>query len=195
MSKIKILSCSSCGASLSPNAMQCEYCDNVNVISKETSPFKLNSILSKQYLNSTELSQDTFNSALLHLNLKNYTIATKLLEKEIENNPINADAYYYCAISLTNGKRIKSLSYSTLKQVNSYVNTAIELNENSKFYLLAAIVNYDFFMENGMIVPEPNYNFLLKKTKELILQNDDLEYLKNIIEIPKNQIFNQIVTN
>tara|TARA_R110002111_G_scaffold135812_1_gene201752 strand:- start:817 stop:1404 length:588 start_codon:yes stop_codon:yes gene_type:complete len=195
MSKIKILTCSSCGASLSPNAMKCEFCDNVNIIIKEASPFKLNSILSKQYLNSTELSKDTFNSALLHLNLKNYLIATKLLEKEIENNPINADAYYYCALSLTNGKRIKSLSYSTLKQVNSYVNTAIELNENSKFYLLAAIVNYDFFMENGMIVPEPNYNFLLKKTKELILQNDDLEYLKNIIEIPKNQIFNQIITN
>jgi ribosomal protein L40E len=195
MSKIQILSCFSCGASLSPNAMKCEFCDNVNVISKETSPFKLNSILSKQYLNSTELSKDTFNSALLHLNLKNYLIATKLLEKEIENNPINADAYYYCALSLINGKRIKSLSYSIIKKINSYVNTAIELNEDSKFYFLAAIINYGFFQENGMLLPEPNYSFLLKKTKEFNLENEDLEFLKNIIEVPKNQIFNQKITN
>jgi tetratricopeptide (TPR) repeat protein len=192
---MKILSCSSCGASLSPNAMKCEFCDNVNVISKETSPFKLNSILSKQYLNSTELSKDTFNSALLHLNLKNYTIATKLLEKEIEKNPINADAYYYSSLCLTNGKRIKSLPFSVIKKISSYLNTAIELDENSKFYFLAAIVNYDFFQENGMILPEPNYNLLLKKTKEFNLENEDFEYLKNIIEIPKNETFNQIITN
>ena len=29
MSKTQILSCFSCGASLSPNAMKCEFCDNV----------------------------------------------------------------------------------------------------------------------------------------------------------------------
>ena len=195
MSKIKILCCSSCGASLSPNAMKCEFCDNINVISKDTSPFKLNSILSKQYLSSTELSKDTFNSALLHLNLKNYPIATKLLEKEIENNPINADAYYYCALSLTNGKRIKSLPFSLIKKISSYINTAIALNENSKFYFLAAIINYDFFKENGMLLPEPNYNSLLKKAKNFNLENDDLDYLKDIIEIPKNEVFNQIITN
>ncbi|PIY12266.1 MAG: hypothetical protein COZ18_02465 [Flexibacter sp. CG_4_10_14_3_um_filter_32_15] len=191
MSKIKILSCSSCGASLSPNAMQCEYCDNVNVISKETSPFKLNSILSKQYLSSRELSKDTFNSALLHLNLKNYTIATKLLEKEIENNPINAEAYYYCALTLTNGKAIKSLAFSTIKKINSYINSALELEENAKFYFLSAIINYAFFQENGMILPEPNYDNLLIKAKKFNLDNDDLEYLKSIIEIPKNQMFNK----
>lgn len=195
MSKIEILSCSSCGASLSPNAMKCEFCDNVNVIVKETSPFKLNSILSKQYLNRTELKKDIFNSALLHLNLKNYLIATKLLEQEIENNPINACAYYYCALSLTNGKRIKSLAFSTIKKINSYLNSAMELQEDAKFYFLAAIINYAFFQENGMILPEPNYSFLLEKTKEFNLENEDLEYLKNITEIPKNLKFNQITNN
>ena len=195
MSKIKILSCSSCGASLSPKAMTCEFCDNVNIIIKETSPFKLNSILSKQYLSSTPLSKDTFNTALLHLNLKNYVIATKLLEKEIENNPINADAYFYCALSLIHGKQIKSLSYSVAKKIMQYLNNAIELEENAKFYFLSAIINYDFFQENGMILPEPNYSFLLKKMKEFNLENEDFEYLKNIIEIPKNQMFNQIVIN
>ncbi|OMP29948.1 hypothetical protein BKM32_15200 [Mangrovimonas sp. DI 80] len=129
------------------------------------------------------------------MNLKNYPIATKLLEKEIENNPINADAYYYCALSLTNGKRIKSLPFSIIKKIKNYLNTAIELNETSKFYFLAAIINYDFFQENGMLLPEPNYNFLLLKVKEFNLENDDLEYLKNIIEIPKNEIFNKIITN
>lgn len=195
MSKIKILSCSSCGASLSPSAMKCEFCDNINVISKETSPFKLNSILSKQYLSSTELTKDIFNSALLHLNLKNYLIATKLLEKEIENNPINADAYYYCALSLTNGKRIKSLTYSIIKRMKSYVSNAIELNENSKFYFLAAIINYDFFHENGLILPKPDYNFLISKTKKFNLKNDDLEYLNRIIKIPNHELFDQILNN
>jgi len=125
------------------------------------------------------------------LNLKNYTIATKLLEKEIENNPINAEAYYYCALTLTNGKAIKSLAFSTIKKINSYINSALELEENAKFYFLSAIINYAFFQENGMILPEPNYDNLLIKAKKFNLDNDDLEYLKSIIEIPKNQMFNK----
>jgi tetratricopeptide (TPR) repeat protein len=107
MSKIEVITCSSCGSSLSPKAMKCEFCDNVNIVAKQTSAFKLNPSLSKQYLASDHLSKDFFNSGLLHINLKNYVIAKKLLEKEIENNPMNADAYYYCAISIINGKRIK----------------------------------------------------------------------------------------
>ena len=195
MCKIEILSCSSCGASLSPTAMKCEFCDNVNIVAKQTSAFKLNPLLSKQYLASEQLSKDFFNSGLLHINLKNYEIAKKLLEKEIENNPMNADAYYYCAISIIKGKRIKSLGYSDIKMIVQLLNSAMQLEDNAKFYFLSAIINYDFFEGNGMIVPEPNYFNLLEKIIELKLENDDVEFLQSIIYIPKNELFNQFINN
>lgn len=195
MSKIEVLSCSSCGASLSPTAMKCEFCDNLNIVAKQTSAFKLNPLLSKQYLASEQLSKDIFNSALLHINLKNYEIAKKLLEKEIENNPMNADAYYYCAISIINGKRIKSLGYSDIKTIVRFLNSALQLEENAKLYFLSAIINYDFFEKNGMIVPEPNYYSLLEKTIELQLENDDIEFLQHNIIIPENELFNQFINN
>ena len=195
MSKIEIFSCTSCGASLSPKAMRCDFCDNLNIITKESSPLKLNPLLSKQYLGSDELSKDLFNSALLHINLKNYEIAKKLLEKEIENNPMNADAYYYSAISIINGKRIKSLGYSDIKMIVQILNSAMQLGDNAKYYLLSAIINYDFFEGNGMIVPEPNYFTLLENTLELKLENDDVEFLQSNINIPENELFNQFTNN
>jgi tetratricopeptide (TPR) repeat protein len=191
MSKIEILSCSSCGASLSPKVMKCDFCDSINVVTKNTSPFKLNAILSKQYLNSGQLSTDKVNTALLHLNLKNYEIAKKLLELEIEINPINADAYFYYAICLINGKRIKSLTYSDIKKISQYINSAIQIKDDAKYYFLSAIINYDFFEGNGMLLPDPNYYILLEKFTELKLGDDDLEFLENHIIIPQNELFNQ----
>jgi tetratricopeptide (TPR) repeat protein len=195
MSKIEIFSCSSCGASLSPKAMKCEFCDNINIITKESNPLKLNPLLSKQYLASEQLSKDFFNSGLLQINLKNYEIAKKLLEKEIENNPINADAYFYCAISIINGKRIKSLGYSDIKMILQLLNSSMQLGDNAKYYLLSAVINYDFFEGNGMIVPEPNYFSLLENTLELKLENDDIEFLQSNIYIPENELFNQYTNN
>jgi hypothetical protein len=193
MSKIEILCCASCGASLAPKEMKCDFCDSINVVTRNTSPFKLNTILSKQYLNSGQLINDKLNTSLLHLNLKNYEIAKKLLELEIENNPINADAYFYCAICFINGKRIKSLAFSDVKKITQYINSAIQIKDDAKYYFLSAIINYDFFEGNGMILPEPNYNILLEKSAELKLEDDDLEFLQNNIVIPENEFFNQFI--
>lgn len=193
MSNISVLTCGSCGASLPPKSMKCDYCDNINVVNRTTTPFKLNATLSKQYLNSGQLSNDKLNSALLHLNLKNYEIAKKLLEQEIENNPTNADAYFYSAICFINGKRIKSLAFSDIKKISQYIDSAIQINEVAKFYFLSALINYDFYEGNGLILPEPNYYILLEKLKELKLEDDDLEFIQNNIIIPQNELFNQLI--
>lgn len=195
MSEIEILSCVSCGASLSPKVMKCDFCDSINIITRKTNPFKLNAFLSKQYINSGQLSTDKVNTALLHLNLKNYEIAKKLLEQEIENNPLNAEAYFFCALSLINGKRIKSLPFSDIKKITLYINSAIQIDENAKYYFLSALINYDFFEGNGMILPEPNYYILLEKTLELKFENDDFEFFQNNIIIPQNELFNQFINN
>ncbi len=193
MSKIEILCCASCGASLAPKAMKCDFCDSLNVFTTKTNPLKLSAILSKQYLNSGQLSTDTVNTALLHLNLKNYEIAKKLLELEIENNPFNADAYFYCAISFINGKRIKSLAFSDIKKITQYISSAMQIKDDAKYYFLSAIINYDFFEGNGMLLPEPNYYTLLEKCTELKLEDEDLEFLENNVIIPQNEIFNQFI--
>lgn len=193
MSKVSVLTCSSCGASLPPNSMKCDYCDNNNVINRDITPFKLNAFLSKQYLNSGQLSSDKINSALLHINLKNYEVAKKLLEQEIENNPFNADAYFYCAVCLISGKRLKSLAFSDIKKIRQYINSAIQINEVAKFYFLSALINYDFYEGNGMILPEPNYFTLLKKALELKLEDDDLEFFQLNIIIPQSELFNQFI--
>ncbi len=190
MSKISILSCASCGASLTPKALQCSYCNNVNVISQEKSHYKINSELTKSYLSNGQFLKDNYSTALLHLNLQNYAISTKMLENEINQNPINAEAYYYMVLGLIGGKRIKSLPFSSIKKIKSYLEIAIDLEEHSKYYYLAAIINYDFYFSNGMLLPEPNYNLLLEKSNELAMEHEDIEYLKSIIQIPKTEIFN-----
>ena len=195
MSTIEILSCSSCGASLSPKVMKCDFCDSINIITKSKSPFKLNAFLSKQYLISGQLRSDKVNTALLHFNLKNYEIAKELLMQEIENNPINAEAYFYCAICFINGKRIKSLAFSDIKSITKYINSAIYIKDEAKYYFLSALINYDFFEGNGLLLPEPNYFILLERASMLKLESDDIEFFKHNVFLPENELFNQFTNN
>ncbi len=91
--------------------------------------------------------------------------------------------------------RIKSLGYGDIKMIVQLLKSAMQLEDNAKFYLLLAIINYDFFEGNGMIVPEPNYFSLLENTLELKLENDDIEFLQINIYIPENELFNQFINN
>lgn len=193
MGKIEILTCNSCGALLSPKVLKCEYCDSVHIVSKNTNSHKISPTLSKHYLQSNEFSNNKLSLALLHLNIKNYDIAKKLLEQEIESNPVDSELYFYCALSLIKGKRIKFLAYSEIKEIYRHLNTSIQIQEDAKYYLLLAIVNYDFFKGNGMILPQPDYLELLDKALEI--EKEDLEFLQEQIIIPESELFNQILTN
>ncbi|MEZ5148087.1 MAG: hypothetical protein R2759_13745 [Bacteroidales bacterium] len=108
-----------------------------------------------------------FALGMFYLNLKLYDLAIKNFESAITQLPDEADVYYYYALSLIQGKRPKSLSLPSVRKIEEYLNTAIQLDDKAKYYYLAAIINYDFYAANGMKIPSQIIIHLLVKHKHL----------------------------
>jgi tetratricopeptide (TPR) repeat protein len=175
---IEILKCQGCGANLPPGCSKCEYCSGLNIIIAKEDPFTLDSSLSKLCLNYfrsrvTESPYDgaaAFSLGLLYLKLKVYDFAIKNFERAIYLLPEESEVYYYYAISLMKGRKPKVVSYSEIKKIEEYLNSALQLNDSKvSYYIFLALIKYDFYLKNGMNSSGP---FLQELIKEIRLRED-----------------------
>ncbi len=58
------------------------------------------------------------------------------------------------------GRRPKTIPFKEIKEIEQFINSALQLGDKAKYYYLAAIINFDFYASNGMKVPQPDYNEL-----------------------------------
>ena len=82
--------------------------------------------------------------------------------------PEYPDAYYYYGLSLIRGRRPKLLSLSEVKRIEDYLKTAVQLDARpAKYYYLAAILKYDYYLSNGLLCnPSPDELFLMAEDKD-----------------------------
>ena len=169
MASVEIIRCSGCGANLSPSELTCCYCHSKNVIITEENPFNLDQDLTQKYIdhfqsrkqNIVKNAKNLFSLGLFYMNLKLYDLATKNFYSAAELNPKEPEIYYYLALSLIKGRRPMSLMLNEIKEIEKYINTSIRLGDKSKYYYLAAVINYDYYFKNGMKIPRPNYEELI----------------------------------
>ncbi len=95
--------------------------------------------------------------ALCYLHLKLYKLAIEHFKRTVELLPNNSDAYYYLGLSLISGRRPMTLSLKEVRCIEEYLRTAMQLNDRSaKYYYLAAILKYDYYLANGLSSPPPS---------------------------------------
>lgn len=197
MATVEILRCKGCGANLSPDNTTCNYCYSENIIRTNESPFSLDQKLAKQYANyfKTKVQNDPldgnaiFSLGLFYLNLKLYDLAIKSFQKSIELNPEEPEIHYYLALSLIKGRRPKIIPFKEIREIEQYLNAALQLGDKSKYYYLSAIINFDFYASNGMKIPQPDYNELLDSASTS--ENETIEnkiILENVIIRDENFI-------
>jgi len=106
--------------------------------------------------------------ALCYLQLQLYDLAIKNFKRALELMPEHADAYYYYAVSLIRGRRPKLLSLPEVKRIEEYLQTALQLDGRpAKYYYLAAILKYDYYLSNGLLCnPSPDELFLAAEDQE-----------------------------
>ena len=192
MITVEIIRCQGCGANLSPNNTNCEYCGSVNVIKTKENPFSLDESLTKKYVNFykekvKELPSDgesVFALGLFYLRLKLYDFAIRNIEKTIELMPEESDVYYFCALSLMKGRKPKIIPLTEIKKIEEYLNTAIQLNDtNASYYYLWALIKYDFYLKNGLRSQSPTLDYLLDELKTKNLSIDELEKIKGMVPV------------
>jgi len=106
--------------------------------------------------------------ALCYLQLQLFDLAIKNFKRALELMPEYADAYYYYGVSLIRGRRPKLLSLPEVKRIEEYVQTALQLDSRpAKYYYLAAILKYDYYLSNGLLCnASPDELFLAAEDKE-----------------------------
>ncbi len=168
MANVEILRCKGCGANLSPENTTCNYCFSENIVKANENPFNLGQMLAKQYANYFKVKVQSnpldgnaiFSLGLLSLNLKLYDLAIKNFQKAVELNPEEPEIHYFLALSMIKGRRPKTIPFKEIKEIEQFINSALQLGYKAKYYYLAAIINFDFYASNGMKVPQPDYNEL-----------------------------------
>ena len=168
MANVEIFRCKGCGASLSPENTTCNYCFSENIVKANENPFNLGQMLAKQYANYFKVKVQSnpldgnaiFSLGLLSLNLKLYDLAIKNFQKAVELNPEEPEIHYFLALSMIKGRRPKTIPFKEIKEIEQFINSALQLGYKAKYYYLAAIINFDFYASNGMKVPQPDYNEL-----------------------------------
>ncbi len=99
---------------------------------------------------------------LIYLQLRLYDMALRHFKRVVELDPAVADGYYYLALASIRGRRPKVMMLQEVRAVESRLNVALEFDEHqAKFYYLLAVVRQDYYVANGLSVPQPSVPALL----------------------------------
>lgn len=173
MTDVTVNECPCCGANLDEEALRsnkCRYCKNTVIITTASYLEKFEPSDIKKYIAkySQVLRQDPENMEALqavgicYLKLGLFDLAEKILGKLVDCHPMEAGGYYYQGIALLKGKKPRIASMKVVREVERLISTACELEpENGRNDALLAVVRHDYYVRNGLRIPDPNPRTLI----------------------------------
>jgi|SRR5579864_1618429 tetratricopeptide (TPR) repeat protein len=103
-----------------------------------------------------------FALGLCYLDMNSYELSLNAFKAALAKSPRHSEFHYYIALASIGGRQPRSLPLAAIKQIESSLITAIELDGGCLCYrVLLAIVKYDYYGGNGLLVPRPGVAELL----------------------------------
>ena len=93
-----------------------------------------------------------------------YQYALPQFKKAVELDPMNADAYYYTAVSLLGGVKPFIKNLKQIQEIVENLNLAEQLEPKAVYYYLHAYVAYDYYKRKFMGC-NPSYSELLSQAR------------------------------
>lgn len=199
---MEITECPQCGAAAAPSERKCSYCKAEFFVNSLAYLGSFDSGGIGKYLKHYKglISQDPNSTegllglGLCYLQMGTYPLAQKCFEKTIETSPDISQAYYYYSLAVIRGRRLMTLSLNEVRQLETYLNTAIQLNDEiSHFKLLLAMFKRDYYETNGMKVPPPSAAELLMSIDGRQINRNELEHLKSSVKVGKDEQYYRIL--
>ena len=122
------------------------------------------------------------------LTMKMFAQAQACIEKAIQENLSNPEAYFYAAIAKLEGKRPFLASRTTIGDIERYIQAALMYGERGVYYYFYAYVKYDYY-EKKLLKSMPLFADLLVKAKELGVTASESKELFDLIGTDKPDIF------
>lgn len=184
------LNCPGCGARVTTDQKECEWCHKPIVISTFNSVYSMPMPEVNKYTGvyrkaltenpgNTELNKSI---AMCYLKLKMYDKALEAFEKAIEDNFDDSETYFYAAICLLNGKKAFLNQRPTIDKILEYLNAALMIEAKGIYYYFMAYIKYDYF-ERKHFRTSPNYVDALRMANEAGLSDFDIEQFYIILNV------------
>lgn len=188
------LLCPGCGAPVSTEYKQCEYCGKPIVISSFSNvasmlPLEVNKYASAyrkalaEHPDNKELNTSV---AMCYLKLKLYDKAIAAFDKAVEDNFENSETFFYAAISLLQGKKAFVAQRADIDKIVEYLNAATMIEPRGIYYYLLAYIKCDYF-NRKFFNTTPTYQETLAMAIEQGVNPAEVEQLFALlgVEIPE----------
>jgi len=195
---MEICECPQCGAVASPSSKKCEYCKAEFFITSIAYLSSFDSSGIKKYMQHykslTKTAPDDAEGQLglgiCYLQLGMFPLALKAFDNVISSVPDVAQSYYYRCLALIAGRRIKTLNLKEIREIETNLSTAIQLDENQyHFWILLAFIKHDYYLTSGMKIPTPTHTELLAQVQKKKFVFAEIDRLKACAKVPDYSIF------
>ena len=195
MAILKILRCKNCTAPLPAGTTTCPKCHAVNLVQSEVNPLQLPSNLTNDYIEffkqQTEANpKDTnalFGMGLVYMGLKNYELAQRNFKLAVDQSPLDADVYYYFALSLFEGHNPMHLKNTITTRIEEWLHTATNRQAKRKYLILQMILRQGAFIANGLQVKGEQPVELFERICTMVTEADEIKELEEHIQITDRQ--------
>ncbi len=193
--------CSQCGWTFDTEALQnntCKKCRSAILITSVAYLEKFDRPAIQKYIAqySEVLKADPENRdgllsmGLCYLRLGLFDLADKFLSKLMNAHPEEGSGYYYKAICCLKGRRPRTVTLGVVREAEQLILTAMTLEPaNARHDVLLAAIRHDYYMLNGLRVPEPTPSELLSGIRGKHLDTREVEQGLALLNIPDSPIY------
>ena len=125
---------------------------------------------------------------LFYLTNGGYLYALPQFKKVVEIDPLNADAYYYIAITMLGGVKPFIKGLSEIEKIVENLNLAEQIEPKAIYYYLHAYVAYDYY-KRKFIGCNPSYSELLAQARALGVSYAEITDLFELLKTDKPNNF------
>ncbi len=187
------INCPGCGAPVSTDQKECDWCHGPVIISTFNSVYSmpLPEVNKRAMGYGAAIAQNPDHKglygsmAMCYLKLGLYDKALAAFDKAIENNFDNSEMYFYASICLLKGQKPFLHLRPTIDKILEYMNAATMIEPKGIYYYFMAYIKQDYFARKYLIT-SPKYNELLATAKQYGYSDFDVQQLFSILktEIP-----------
>ena len=192
--------CSQCGWSFDTEALQrntCKKCKSAILVTSVAYLEKFDKPAIQKYIAryTQALKADPQNSdALLaigicYLKLGLFDLADRFLRDLIDAHPANPLGYYYRGICILRGKRPRTASLPVIQESEHLIGAAMELDPtNGRYDILLAAIRHDYYVLNGMRVPDPAPEDLIASAQTKYVDRLEVEQMFSLIKVSEGPV-------
>ncbi len=195
-----VITCACCGNTasypLQKESIRCRYCRQPvipanHVDAKQVPPparIKQIALLTQAEAQKPASSEIPMALGLFYLTGGAYQYAVPQFKKAIENDPMNADAYFYLVVAMLGGKKAFLQTLPNIKAIVENLTFAEQLDPKAVYFYLHAYIAYDYY-KRKFIGCSPSYTELLAQARSMGLSQAEGDELFSLLKTEKPNNF------